>query len=167
VPRLLARTSFSSPLLTCKIFPPKSRGILGEDFLQNFDILIDYHHQIIQLESGLGTLAETLTGEHLPVQLSGALRGEPTFRRLILGASRQMFEGAPFNSSGLTTMETRTVRRLDLRKDEVNDLTVIAHTGQPESDTDGLIPTSLFHSIFISHQGGFVILNPSRPKKSR
>jgi len=182
-----------------KGLPRKVRGVLGEDFLQNFDVLLDYRHQVLQLESGLGTLAATLTGEHLPVQLSGTLQGKSTFRRLIvigriqelgdnsplslvldsgvnslilfrkhlvLGASQHMFEGAAFNSSGLAAMETRTIRKLALGKDEVNDLTVIAHTGQPESDTDGLIPTSLFHSIFISHRGRFVILNPSLPKKN-
>ncbi len=180
--------------------PQKTRGILGEDFLQNFDVLIDYRHQILQLESGLGTLAETLTGEHLPVQLSGTLQERPTFRRLIvngriqelgdhsplsllldsgvnncilfrrhlvLGTSRQMIEAVPFNSSSLATMETRTVRRLSLGKNEVNDLTVIARTAQSELDVDGLIPTTLFHSIFISHRERFVILNPSRTKKSR
>ena len=63
---------------------PKVRGILGEDFLQNFDILIDYRHQIIQLESGLGPLAQTLAGERLPVQLSGTWQGKPTFGRLVL-----------------------------------------------------------------------------------
>jgi predicted aspartyl protease len=39
-------------------FPSKTRGILGEDFLQNFDVLIDYRHQVL-LESGPGTLAAT------------------------------------------------------------------------------------------------------------
>ena len=29
------------------------------------------------------------------------------------------------------------------------------------ADVDGLLPTSLFHSIFISHSGKFVILDPS------
>lgn len=182
-----------------KGLPRKVRGVLGEDFLQNFDVLIDYRHRIIQFESGPGTLAETLTGEHLPVQLSGTLQGKPTFRRLIvigriqelgdkplslvldsgvnnfilfrkhllLGASRQMFESAPSNSSGVVTTETRIIRRLDLGKDEVNDLTVIARAGQSKSDADGLIPTSLFHSIFISHRERFVILNPSLSKENR
>lgn len=179
--------------------PPKVRGILGEDFLQNFDILIDYRHQIIQLESGLGPLAETLVGERLPVQLSGTRQGKPTFGRLIItgrirelggdpisllldsgvnnltllrknlgvGSSHQAFvDAGAFKSSQMTTMETRTVRRLSLGINEVDDLTVIALASQPESDAEGLIPTSLFHSIFISHQGRFVILNPSLPKGS-
>jgi predicted aspartyl protease len=189
---------FSSANL--RSLPPKVRGILGEDFLQNFDILIDYRHQIIQFESGLGPLAETLAGERLPIQLGGTRQGKPTFGRLILlgrihelgdnpisllldsgvnnltllrdtlgpGSNRQEFVVAGnFKSSGITTMETKTVRRLDLGRNEVNDLTIVAVAGQQEWDTEGLIPTSLFHSIFISHQGRFVILNPSLPKGGR
>jgi Aspartyl protease len=174
--------------------PPKVRGLLGEDFLRNFDVLIDYRHQVIELESGLGTLAETLTGEHLPVQLSGTWQGKPTFRRLIvtghieelgnnsmsllldsgadnlnlfresLGANsnRQQLVETGIKSWGLTTMETRTVRRLSLGQGGVDNITVIASARH--SDTDGLIPTSLFRSIFISHLGKFVILNPSFPR---
>jgi predicted aspartyl protease len=174
--------------------PPKVRGLLGEDFLQNFDVLIDYRHQIIQLESGVGTLAETLTGEHLPVQLSGTWQGRPTLRRLIVtghieelgnnamsllldsgtinlslfreslgpGSNRLQFVEAGIKSSGLTTMETRNARRLSLGRGGVDDVTVIAVARQ--SDTDGLLPTSFFHAIFISHQGRFVILNPSVPR---
>ncbi len=180
--------------------PSKVRGVLGEDFLQHFDLLIDYPHKLIQLESGLSSMAETLRGEHLPIRLSGTVRGEPTLRRLILsahcqqlgenplslvldsgannltlfredlgvGSTPQTFlESSSFKSSSIIARETRTIRSLYLGKSEVDDLTVIALAGHPDSDTDGLIPTSLFHSIFISHQGKFVILNPSFPKKSR
>ena len=179
--------------------PPKVRGVLGEDFLQNFDVLIDYRHQIIRLESGLGPLAQTLAGERLPVQLSGTRQGKPTYGRLILigridelgdnpvsllldsgvnnltlfretlgaGSNRRGFvDAATFKSSGITQMETKNVRTLNLGRNEVNDLTVIAVAGQQEQDVEGLIPISLFHSIFISHQGRFVILNPSLPKGS-
>jgi hypothetical protein len=27
------------------------RGVHGEDFLQNFDVLIDYRHKVVRLES--------------------------------------------------------------------------------------------------------------------
>lgn len=188
---------FSSANLTS--LPQKVRGILGEDFLQKFDILIDYRHRIIQLDSGLGPLAQTLVGERLPVQLSGTREGKPTFRRLILigrihelgdnpisllldsgvnnltlfretlgpDSNHQGFvEAGTFKSPRITTMETKTVRRLELGRNGVNDLTIIAVAGQEEHDVEGLIPMSLFHSIFISHQGKFVILNPSLPKGS-
>jgi predicted aspartyl protease len=192
-----ALSLFSSANL--RSLPRKVRGILGEDFLQNFDILIDYRRQIIQLEPGLGPLAQTLAGEHLPIQLSGTRQGKPTFGRLILigridelgdnpvsllldsgannltlfretlgpGSNRRGFvDAGTFKSSGITLMETKTVRRLNLGRNEVNDLTVIGVAGKREHDVDGLIPISLFHSIFISHQGRFVILNPTLPKES-
>jgi predicted aspartyl protease len=178
----------------------KTRGVIGEDFLRNFDVLIDYRRQVIQLESGPGSMAETLRGEHLPVEVNGAVHGEPTgclvvtgrirelgdnslsllidsgvnnltlFREnLGVGARRQTFVNVDFISARLDLMETRIVQRLSLGKREVYDLPVIAVSGHPFPDVDGLMPTSLFHSIFISHQGKFVILNPSfsrQPVKS-
>jgi hypothetical protein len=176
--------------------PAKVRGILGKDFLQNFEVLIDYRHQTVQLESGLESLAQTLVGEHLPVQLGSARPGKPTFGRLIItsrihelgdkpifllldsgvnifalfretlgiDSHRQEFvtEGS-FKSWGRTSMETRTVRSVHLGRNEIDDLTVTAVAGQQDPDVEGLIPTSLFHSIFISHQARFVILNPTSP----
>jgi hypothetical protein len=46
-------------------------------------------------------------------------------------------------------------------------VTAIALSRRGDVDVDGLIPTSLFDSILISHFGLFVILNPSFPKTSR
>ena len=62
---------------------------------------------------------------------------------------------------------TRTVRVLRLGKKSVPDLTVVAISHPMNTDTDGLVPTSLFKSVFISSRGGFVILNPTFPKTSR
>jgi len=44
---------------------------------------------------------------------------------------------------------------------------VVTLSRRADVDTDGVVPTSLFHSIFISHRGRFVILNPSLPKGVR
>jgi hypothetical protein len=178
----------------------KVRGVLGEDFLRNFDLLIDYRHQAIRLESPHGSMAETATGEHLPIQLTGTYQGKPTYNRLIvLGRIQELggklmsllldsganglilFQGnlgpranheesvwaGNFNKWVPSSAATRTVQSLDLGRYSVSDLTVIALSRRAETDTDGLLPTSLFHSIFISHSSGFVILNPSFPKTSR
>jgi hypothetical protein len=183
------------PTVTSKV-----RGVLGEDFLQNFDLLIDYRHQNIRLETPLGPMAETAVGEHLPLQLNGVLHGQPTHNRLVvsahipelgdspilllldsgtnhptlfrdsmgLGAAQQqsMHVGS-FNQWVSSSATTRTVRSLSLGGNSLSDLTVVAISRRAEVDTDGLVPTSLFHSIFISHQGKFAILNPSFPKTSR
>jgi len=177
----------------------KVRGVLGEDFLQNFDLLIDYGHQSIRLEAPLGSMAETALGEHLPLQLSGTFHGRPTSKRLVLsghipelgdkpmtllldsGANRlilfqsslgagsnqqESVRAGNFNQWVSSSAATRPVRFLSLGSNSVPNLTVIALDRRAEVDTDGLVPTSLFQSIFISHQGKFAILNPSFPKTS-
>jgi predicted aspartyl protease len=173
--------------------PSEVRGVLGEDYLQNFDVLIDYRRQVIQLESGLGSMAESLKGEHLPIEMNRTVLGETAFRHRVVsghisdlgdnslsllidsgannltlfrenlgtGAINQPFVSVGVKSARLSTMETRIVNRLSLGKKEVYDLLVVAVPDRLNQDVDGLMPTSLFHSIFISHRGRFVILNPS------
>lgn len=173
------------------------RGVLGEDFLRNFDLLIDYRHQTIRIESPLGSMAQTAVGEHLPLQLNGMLHGQPTRNRLVVSghipelgdtpmlllldsgtnrptlfrdslgpgaAQRESMRAGNFNQWVSSSASTRTVRSLSLGGNSLTNLTLIAISRRAEVDTDGLIPASLFHSIFISHQGKFVILNPSFPK---
>ena len=171
----------------------KVRGVLGEDFLHNFDLLIDYRHQSIGLESPLGPMAQTATGEHLALQLTGNYHGQPTQNRLIVsghipelgdapmlllldsgansptlfrdslgpGAAQQPMRAGNFNHWVSSSASTRTIRSLSLGRNSLTNLTLIAISRRAEVDTDGLVPTSLFHSIFISHEGKFVILNPS------
>jgi hypothetical protein len=176
------------------------RGVLGEDFLQNFDLLIDYRHQTIRLESPLGSMAETAVGEHLPLQLNGVLHGQSTHNRLVVSghipelgdtpmlllldsgtnsptlfrdglgagaAQQEPMRAGNFNQWVASSASTRTVRSLSLGGNSFTNLTLISISRRAEVDTDGLVPTSLFHSIFISHQGRFAILNPSFPKISR
>ncbi len=178
----------------------KVRGVLGEDFLQNFDLLIDYRHQSIRFESPLGSMSATAVGEHLPLQLNGVLHGQPTHNRLVvsghipelgdspmsllldsganslvlfqdsLGAGsnqQQSVQAGNFNKWISSSAAARSVRLLSLGANSVENLTVIALDRRADVDTDGLVPTSLFHSVFISHQGKFAILNPSFPKISR
>jgi predicted aspartyl protease len=178
----------------------KVRGVLGEDFLKNFDVLIDYRHQIIQLESSGGSMAKTEIGEHLPLELDGTYHGQSTHNRLVIfglirelgdkpmallldsGANRLTLfldtlgsdasQQAPVNAGSFNkwislSAESRQVRDLRLGDNSVSNLTVVALARRADVDTDGLIPTSLFHSIFISHSGRFVILNPSLPKGAR
>ena len=176
------------------------RGVLGEDFLQNFDLLIDYRARSIQLDSPLGSMAQAASGEHLPLQLNGIYHGQPTHNRLLISGRIQelgdaamsllldsganqltLFEDNPgsaanqaesisvgsFNQWVASSAATRRIRSLRLGENSVSDLTVITLGRRAEVDSDGLIPTSLFHSILISHRGQFVILNPSFPKPSR
>ena len=171
--------------------PIKVRGVLGEDFLQNFDVLIDYRHQVLQLEAGSGSLARTLSGEHLPLQLTGMLGGRPTPRRLIVSGYMTEFGDNPTSlvldsgtnylvlfqaelGLGSTDRQTsvgaaaiRMGQHLSLGGKHFANVTAMAFSHHEETDSDGLVPTSLFQSIFISHEGRFAILNPSLLKSSR
>jgi predicted aspartyl protease len=58
-----------------------ARGILGENFLQHFDLLIDNQHRKITLDAG-SELAESFDGERLPITFTeptggGAVRSRP------------------------------------------------------------------------------------------
>jgi len=52
--------------------------------LRNFDLLIDNRRHHIQLEQGSGSLADTLTGEHLPMSLNGFNGQQLTRNRLVV-----------------------------------------------------------------------------------
>jgi hypothetical protein len=172
---------------------PKARGVLGEDFLRNFDLLIDYRHHLLQFESASGPLADSLDGERLPFRRNGLYHGELTYNRLVvmgnIGASGDkdltllLDSGTPifllyaklnqFPSQqsrpsawgivgGSFEVDSQTALGLRLGKALFSNVTVFTPAlSVPGIDVDGILPTSLFRSIFISHSGEFVILNPS------
>jgi hypothetical protein len=189
--------TFSSDRLTTTVHV---RGVLGEDFLQKFDLLIDYSHKFIRLESAGGSMVASAIGERLPLELSGMYHGQPTHNRIVVwgridelggrAMSLQLDSGAnnltvfKEEQSPRTTrlasaqvgnfdgwvpsfLATRSVRYLRLGNISVSNVTVIAMSRRAEVDTDGIIPTSLFRSILISHSERFAIVNPSFPKLSR
>ena len=172
------------------------RGLLGEDFLRNFDVLIDYGHKAIQLDPGTSRLADTLEGERLTVSLHGSLHGNhSTDDRLIVSgraeelgdkpvsllldsaANALVLFGGPdalgqravqghytatslLGGGGKFTVSTRPVT-LHLGNSPPAKLQAIAPPAVVGMDADGVVPMSVFKSIFISHSGHFVILDPS------
>lgn len=72
------------------------------------------------------------------------------------------------SSDNVTTVDELRVNSLSVGGSILPSLTVTAPSILPPSDVDGLLPTSLFHSVFISHSGEFVILNPaSKPEMAQ
>lgn len=176
--------------------PEKVSGILGEDFLERFDLLLDYRHHVIELQSGDGPLVNTLGGERIPIRLEGMMEGSPVIGRLILsvhakelgsrdvsllldsGANSLILFGGPQtlgaeamqqnlaiatsvkSSTGVSVYST-TIQQLWLGKTLLRNVTAFAPPARSGMDTDGLMPTSAFSSIFISHSHKFVILDPS------
>jgi predicted aspartyl protease len=178
-----------------KQVPLKARGVLGEGFLRNFDLLIDNRRHVIEFESGPGPLLDVVAGERTPFLTHGVDQGRATSKRIIVFAHIFELGEQEFRlllDSGSDTLlvftrlgpnsrpqvsalgannwrahDTLAIHGLELGKSSIRAATVVAPVVLPQSDVDGLLPTSLFSSIFISHSGEFVILNPSLPKASR
>jgi predicted aspartyl protease len=178
-------------------FPSNVAGVLGEDFLEKFDVLLDNRHHTLELQPGSGSLSQMLSGERLPLQPTGVLNGEPTAGRIIVqGHARELgdkeitllldsganslmwFHGAaslgPANAqessfaapNGVvsSTVYTRSIGLLQLGQKRVPGLTAWSQSQPIFADTDAALPTSVFHSIFISHSQRYVIFDPSRKK---
>ena len=82
------------------------RGILGQNFLAHFDLLIDYSHKLVCLDE-TGTMQENIRGEHIPLVTPTSPENELAFTKsLILSvhlsgtASRQTLLKLDSGSSG-------------------------------------------------------------------
>jgi hypothetical protein len=168
------------------------RGILGENFLQHFDILIDNQHRKMTLDAG-SALAESLGGEHLPITFPPSDGDEIKYRPMVLvtvpdfsprpvrvlldsGADTFLLVGS--GTSQATTLanavRVKTVNgsrscissenRLRWGKATLSDLAMVTCQSATANSRDyqGNLPTSIFQRIFISHAGCYVIVEPSR-----
>jgi hypothetical protein len=176
------------------------QGVLGEDFLKHFDILIDNHAQnhgqTLTLDS-TSTLADSLSGDRRPLSFSGTRDGRPTKDRLVFdlklpsssesmrflidsGTNHAMFfplkahfsptQGAPAGTlqtmGGSSRCRSEAVS-LAIGKEDVGPVDVAFCDGMRVNvDVDGLMPTTTFKRLFISHAGAYVILNPRSQKPS-
>jgi hypothetical protein len=65
-------------------------------------------------------------------------------------------------SSGLNGSRIHPHTTIRVGTTLVSDQDVVQSRRGVAFDAVGLLPTSIFHSIYISHSGGFVILNPTQ-----
>jgi hypothetical protein len=67
-----------------QVADPRIRGVLGENFLAHFDLLIDYAHKLLCLD-GTGAMRESVRGERIPLVASQNPEGEVPFTdRLVI-----------------------------------------------------------------------------------
>jgi hypothetical protein len=164
------------------------RGILGENFLRHFDILLDNQHRRMTLDAGEG-LAGSLAGEHLPITFPSLPQGgENRYQPMISVTVQAYGQASLLLDSGATTlvllqwrnrllasvsgMKLRTVNgslpcestndRVSLGKGMVSDFRMLrcqSEAVKPQ-DRTGVLPTAIFKQIFISHAGSYAIVNP-------
>jgi hypothetical protein len=172
-----------------KFVAPGIRGVLGEDFLSRFDILIDYKQRWLRFGES------TPAGERCRFESLGKYRGIRTTNRLLVKAEFMEVNGgevqlqldtgakvpelfAPSHDSSAprpwggaitsSSAQSGNIRhtRITLRVGAtmVRDLDVIQDRRAAALDAVGLLPAAIFSRIYISHSGGFVVLNPVEEK---
>lgn len=169
-----------------KLKAPGVRGVLGEDFISEFDILIDYKKRELRFDQ------PAPGGERCRIETMGHYRGQTTTNRLLINVEfmgvrggkaqlqldtgakmpelfpirRDSFPEQPWAGSmafssgpnGTTVHSHATIR---IGTTTVKDLDVIQSRRGVAFDAVGLLPAAIFKRIYISHTGGFVVLNPS------
>lgn len=169
-------------------------GILGEDFLKHFDILIDNHAKTLTLDAS-PELSHSLAGDHLPLSFSGIRGGIATKNRLVLdlklsssNETRHFLVDSGtdhilFFPSKPLLFPTHSVLSGTLQtfggsgrcySDSVpiqigNTRLLEEKLGFCEgmrgnTDVDGTLPTTTFKRLFISHAGAYAIVNPRLEK---
>jgi Aspartyl protease len=96
-----------------KAADPRIRGILGENFLSHFDLLIDNRQEILCLDES-STLGQAIKGEHILLEHPRGPRNDLPFTRPIIV------------SVWLTTAGARVLLRLDSGSN-----TALLHAAQP------------------------------------
>lgn len=168
-----------------KLLAPGIRGVLGEDFLSRFDILIDYKHRSLCFGGA------PPAGERNRFETIGEYHGDPTTNRLLIAVEideikpkkmqLQLDSGArvlelfspseisrttkPWtsiaaNSSGANSSVIFSNTTIRIGTTKVRGLDMFQSRHVLAFDAAGLLPASIFNRIYISHSGGFVVLNP-------
>ena len=175
------------------IYGDQVRGVLGEDFLKHFDLLLDYQRGVLLLD-GSSALAASLLGEHVAFRSSGLSRQGVVPDRILVQSKLPSFNGgplaclvdsgthlaviflragsmgrlqgtwpqinlsSPFGNSACVTEPSR----VEVGGERVRSTDVVAceDDKQANADFDCLLPTDLFRSVFISHRGGYIVMNP-------
>jgi predicted aspartyl protease len=175
------------------------QGILGENFLKSFDLLIDNEQQTLFIDR-TSSLEGTVLGERLSFSRFGSIDFKPTPDRIVINLKVPSFMRKPLLflvDSGINTAalypppggqalratqssQHVSMRDLNERRDcqiqkttleiggaAFRGLELVACEGltRNKMDTDGLLPTRVFHRFFISHRGGYVIANPRSLEK--
>ncbi|HLY42290.1 MAG TPA: retropepsin-like aspartic protease [Terracidiphilus sp.] len=81
-------------LLNLRSVDSRIRGILGEDFLEHFDVLIDHAHKRLCLDDS-GSMGARIKGLHIPLVTPAQAENEATLPRLLIIEARLSGETGP------------------------------------------------------------------------
>ena len=164
-------------------------GVAGQDFLSHFNYLLDYRRHSIRFEQDAeiqggveGDRVPIEGGEHRMIVASEAQSVNRAKLHLLLdsgansvvllpSASQSLSLSVQKNeieatSAGQVELHVGVVRALTVGSQQFHDITVALSASEPaERIGDGLLPTVLFHALYVNNHDGFVVLNP-QPRKN-
>lgn len=138
-------------------------GVLGQEFLSHFDYLLDLRGRRLTF-GALQTAGTKTTFENM----KGRIGLQTSAGKLILdsGVDLLVLFRAPdrgmtsqlVTASGTTDIRSAGTVRLRLGDREYKRAAIYA-PGDFETNEKGLLPLSLFRSVFVSNSGGYVVLD--------
>lgn len=169
-------------LQNLRLLDLRVRGILGEDFLQHFDVLIDNAHQMLCLDDS-AVMRLKVKGRHIalatwsetddvpPNSLIVAVRLSKEARPLRLKLDSGANAPVLYNASQFKPVTTSRDGFVALPPQEVKigplklaDVPFFAPASAKKVssilDFDGLLTLRLFRRVFICHSDHFVVLEP-------
>lgn len=191
--RVVGLEAFVDKLDNVRSMVPGLSGILGEDFLRQFDVLIDYDKRWLYFD------VPAPDGERVEFQARSTCKGNRTLNRLLVKVEfpetesgqvvlqvdtaafiTELFPASHVSlphlsyasqvgthstaSGGPGMMPVYEHAAMKIGGTELHDLKVAESQKEVLMDAAGLLPPALFHRIYISHSGGFMVFNP-RVKK--
>jgi predicted aspartyl protease len=159
-------------------------GIAGEDFLERFNYMLDYDKHVVRFERAT-EIDDSVEGKRLEVEagenrlligcdaqarnhahLHLLLDSGATSVVLLRGASRLLdiptqTTGFEITSGGQIGLQVGLLHELMVGTEKFRNLPAALATAKPSEDVgDGLLPTALFHAVYINSREHFVIVNP-------
>jgi predicted aspartyl protease len=182
-------------LATLRKMDSKLVGIVGQDFLSHFNYLVDYHARALHFDvagtiqnhlSGdrvpfEGGRKRMMITAHSYARQAGQAKvalvidSGATSMVLLGTASLQVEPHAPSmamrtelqtTSSGQSGVRVGEVHTLEIGSQQFHDVPA-AQSSRPSAELaqDGLLPMSLFRSVYVNNRDGYVILNPHSGNK--
>jgi predicted aspartyl protease len=168
---------------------PQVQGIAGQDFLSHFNYLLDYPKHTIRFELA-DEIRDAIEGDRVPVEVVGnkmmvasearsyheaklSLRLDSgTNSVVMMRTASQTLDllthqtGMAATSGGQVGMQVGRLDQLKVGSQRFQNISV-ALSSLDSSDRygDGLLPTALFHVLYVNNRESFVMFNPKARKK--
>jgi predicted aspartyl protease len=168
---------------------PQIQGIAGQDFLSHFNYLLDYSKHTIRFELA-DEIRDAIEGDRVPVELVGnkmmvasearSYHEAKLHLRLDSGTNSVVVmrtasqalailahqNGQAATSGGQVGMKVGRLDQLKVGSQRFQDVSV-ALSSLDSSDRygDGLLPTALFHILYVNNRESFVVFNPKARKR--